>query len=94
MQEQKKVRWESILIFIGIIILAAAIVFTGYKGTSIIKREIQQRQAELESRLKQELRREAISLIYAYRNSVMERRQLTAEDFEKGYRFAREFFSK
>jgi len=94
MQEQKKVRWESILIFIGIIILAAAIVFTGYRGTSIIKREIQQRQAELESRLKQELRREAISLIYAYRNSVMERRQFTAEDFEKGYRFAQEFFSK
>ena len=91
MEQEKKIRWENVAIVIAILILAAGIFFVGGKITSTantVNMNIENIKNEVKQELKEDIRREVISFIYAYRNSTLNNRQITVEDLEKGYQFA------
>ncbi|MBE0478529.1 hypothetical protein IBX65_05345 [Candidatus Aerophobetes bacterium] len=97
MEQEKKMRWGAVAIVIAILILAGSIFFAAFKITATIDTSVKNVRAELKEELKkniQNVRKEAISFIYAYRQSGLESRQLSNEDFEKGYDFADEFLSR
>jgi len=49
---------------------------------------------QIKKEIEQDLRREVISFIYAFRSSSIQNRQITPEDLKKGYKFAQDFLSK
>ena len=78
-----KVRWGTVGIIIALLILAASIFFAGIKVSQTIASN-----AEL---LKEKTKRDAVSLIWAFRKSSVEDRTLTSEDLKAGYDFADSF---
>ena len=91
MEQEKKIRWGNVAIVIAILVLAAGIFFVGGKITSTantVNMNIENIKNEVKQELKEDIRREVISFIYAYRNSTLNNRQITVEDLEKGYQFA------
>ena len=86
---------------IVILVLAVSIAFGTLKVSQLIttslraaQRDIKQTQNEfvqetraLTERLRREIRRDAISLGYAFRRSSMEDRELAAQDLIAGYQF-------
>ena len=97
MEQEKKIKWGSVAIVIAILVLAAGIFFVGGKITSTvntINMNIKNIKNEVKQELKEDIRREVISFIYAYRNSTLNDRQITVEDLEKGYQFADKVLSK
>ena len=97
MEQEKKIKWGSVAIVIAILVLAAGIFFVGGKITSTantVNMNIKNIKNEVKQELKEDIRREVISFIYAYRNSTLNDRQITVEDLEKGYQFADKVLSK
>jgi len=78
-----KVKWGTVGIIIALLILAASIFFTGIKVSQTVTSD-----AEL---LKEKTKRDAVSLIWAFRKSSVEDRTLTSEDLKAGYDFADSF---
>ncbi|GAG55953.1 hypothetical protein E3J33_02425 [Candidatus Aerophobetes bacterium] len=78
-----KVKWGTIGIIIALLILAASIFFAGIKVSQTVTSN-----AEL---LKEKTKRDAVSLIWAFRKSSVEDRTLTSEDLKAGYDFADSF---
>ncbi len=78
-----KVKWGAIGIIIALLILAASIFFAGIKVSQTVTSN-----AEL---LKEKTKRDAVSLIWAFRKSSVEDRTLTSEDLKAGYDFADSF---
>ncbi|GAI59193.1 unnamed protein product [marine sediment metagenome] len=78
-----KVRWGTVGIIIALLILAASIFFAGIKVSQTVTSN-----AEL---LKEKTKRDAVSLIWAFRKSSVEDRTLTSEDLKAGYDFADSF---
>ncbi|MQY69961.1 MAG: hypothetical protein GH145_03740 [Firmicutes bacterium] len=78
-----KVRWGTVGIIIALLILAASIFFAGIKVSQTVTSN-----AEL---LKEKTKRNAVSLIWAFRKSSVEDRTLTSEDLKAGYDFADSF---
>jgi hypothetical protein len=78
-----KVKWGTVGIIIALLILAASIFFAGIKVPQTITSN-----AEL---LKEKTKRDAVSLIWAFRKSSVEDRTLTSEDLKAGYDFADSF---
>ncbi len=97
MEQEKKIRWENVAIVIAILILAAGIFFVGGKITSTantVNMNIENIKSEVKQELEEDIRREVMSFVYAYRNSTLNNRQITVEDLEKGYQFADEVLAK
>lgn len=98
MEKERRISWESMAIVIAILVLAGSIfaagvkiantVDTGIKGLKVEVRE------ELIQEFKQDLRKEATALIYAYRSAALENRQINQKDLEEGYKFAEQFLSR
>ncbi len=78
-----KVKWGTIGIIIALLILAASIFFAGIKVSQTVTSN-----AEL---LKEKTKRDAVSLIWAFRKASAEDRTLTSEDLKAGYDFADSF---
>lgn len=78
-----KVKWGTIGIIIALLILAVSIFFAGIKVSQTVTSN-----AEL---LKEKTKRDAVSLIWAFRKSSVEDRTLTSEDLKAGYDFADSF---
>jgi len=78
-----KVKWGTVGIIIALLILAASIFFAGIKVSQTVTSN-----AEL---LKEKTKRDAVSLIWAFRKSSVEERTLTSEDLKAGYDFADSF---
>ncbi|GAI01417.1 unnamed protein product [marine sediment metagenome] len=78
-----KVKWGTVGIIIALLILAASIFFAGIKVSQTVTSN-----AEL---LKEKTKRDAVSLIWAFRKSSVEDRTLTSEDLKAGYDFADSF---
>ncbi len=78
-----KVKWGTVGIIIALLILAASIFFAGIKVSQTVTSD-----AEL---LKEKTKRDAVSLIWAFRKSSVEDRTLTSEDLKAGYDFADSF---
>lgn len=87
--EEKKVNWGTVGIIIALLILAASIFFVGIKINSAMQDLKKEIRGEIET-VKKEILKEALSLIYAYRNCSMENRQITPEDVKKGRNFSQE----
>jgi len=97
MEQEKKIRWENVAIVIAILILAAGMFFVGGKITSTantVNMNIENIKSEVKQELEEDIRREVMSFVYAYRNSTLNNRQITVEDLEKGYQFADEVLAK
>ncbi|TKJ42792.1 hypothetical protein CEE35_09415 [Candidatus Aerophobetes bacterium Ae_b3b] len=78
-----KVKWGTVGIIIALLILAASIFFAGIKVSQTVTSN-----AEL---LREKTKRDAVSLIWAFRKSSVEDRTLTSEDLKAGYDFADSF---
>jgi len=78
-----KVKWGTVGIIIALLILAASIFFAGIKVSQTVTSD-----AEL---LREKTKRDAVSLIWAFRKSSVEDRTLTSEDLKAGYDFADSF---
>ena len=78
-----KVKWGTIGIIIALLILAVSIFFAGIKVSQTVTSN-----AEL---LKEKTKRDAVSLIWAFRKASVEDRTLTSEDLKAGYDFADSF---
>ncbi len=78
-----KVKWGTAGIIIALLVLAASIFVAGIKVSQTIASN-----AEL---LREKTKRDAVSLIWAFRRSSVEDRTLTSEDLEAGYDFADSF---
>ncbi|RLE12200.1 hypothetical protein DRI96_04905 [Candidatus Aerophobetes bacterium] len=94
MEQEKKIRWGTVAITVAILILAASVFFAGFKITNTINANVQSIKSGLKEKLEKDIRREAISFIYAYRKGALKNRQITADDLKEGYKFAKEFLSK
>ncbi len=78
-----KVKWGTVGIIIALLILAASIFFAGIKVSQTVTSD-----AEL---LREKTKRDAVSLLWAFRKSSVEDRTLTSEDLKAGYDFADSF---
>lgn len=94
MEQEKGKKWGTIAIVVALLVLAGSVFFAGIKISSTINTNINSLRAQVKKEIEQDLRREVISFIYAFRSSSIQNRQITAEDLEKGYQFARDFLSK
>jgi len=94
MEEEKKIKWGTFALVVAVLVLAAGVFFAGFKISTTVNAGIENLKRELKEELRKDLRKEAISLLYTYRSSALENRQITAEDLEKGYRFADKIISR
>jgi len=92
-QKKRTINWGSIGIIVAILVLAASIFFTGMKVSNTVKVNIQDLRSTIKEEIAEDLRKEVISLIYAFRSSSMANRQISAEDIKKGYQFAQQVLS-
>jgi len=94
MEQERGKRWGTIVIVIALLVLAGSIIFTGIKISSTINANVNKMRTQVKKEIEQDLRREVISFIYAFRSSSIQNRQITPEDLKKGYKFAQDFLSK
>ena len=89
--EEGKVRRSNWGLIFALLVLAASILFTGIRISKTMEAEFDQLRGQVVQeieRAKEDLRREAISLIFAYRRAAREGRALTLKDLQEGSRFA------
>ncbi len=81
-----KVKWGTLGIIVALLVLAGSIFFAGIKISTTVSSETKS--------VQQQVKREAIAFIHAYRNSSKEDRVITSDDLKNGYQFADSFLSK
>jgi len=89
--EEGKVRRSNWGLIFALLVLAASILFTGIRISKTMEAEFDQLRGQVIQEIekaKQDLRREAISLLFAYRRAAREGRALTLKDLQEGGRFA------
>lgn len=97
MEQTKKVNWSTVAIVLAVLILAGSIFFTGFTIKTTVDVSVRTLKTEMREEWNkniQQLRREALSFIYAYRRSALDGRELNSEDLDKGYEFSDKFLSK
>ena len=70
-QKKRTINWGSIGIIVAILVLAASIFFTGMRVSNMVKVDIQDLRSTMKEEIAEDLRKEAISLIYAFRLSLI-----------------------
>lgn len=94
MEQEKGGKWGVIAIVVALLVLAGSIIFTGIKVSNTINVNVNKIRTQVKKEIEQNLRREVISFIYAFRSSSIQNRQITPEDLKKGYKFAQDFLSR
>ncbi|MCD6319016.1 hypothetical protein J7M02_08125 [Candidatus Aerophobetes bacterium] len=81
-----KVKWGTLGITVALLVLAGSIFFAGIRVSTTLSSKTKS--------VQQQVKREAIAFIYAFRSSSIEDRVINPEDLKKGYQFADSFLSK
>jgi len=80
-----KVKWGTLGIIVALLILAGSIFFAGIKVSTTVSSEAKNAQ--------QQVKREVIAFMHAFRSSSKENRVMTSDDLKNGYQFADSFLS-
>jgi glycerol-3-phosphate dehydrogenase len=107
MNGEARKQWGSIAIVAAVLVLAVSIIYVGTVLTGTVQDSMNRFEGEmtttvvsglekgitqeLKDELVEDIRREVLAAVYAYRSGAQHKRELTREDIEAGYRFADEY---